>query len=249
MLGRPGGRERRATYNLAQGRKDGLGDNLAIVPRCQIPLASAVLRVPVTEAKLVHGVMVKEPVKHESRVAVVGLVRHVVEPGNLLGAGKENAPSPRGLFQTAGLMATTRRPWRDAIGAHFKGVEQQARSDGLEFLLAREVTDADIFEMVDGNLKGRDGPAVVHHGGLFIAEELVSEGGKGMPSGYRWRQLVTDRHSDEQGVELPHAIAAGGDETRGLYSVCRMLEHGRQTWVSEPAYHRYLEAGRADGCS
>lgn len=196
-----------------------------------------------------HGVMVKQPVEHQSRVAVVRLVRHVVEPGNLLGAGKENTPGARGLFQAVGLVATTRRGWRDVRAVHFKSVEQQARRNSLEFLLADLLTDADSFEAVDGNLQGRDGPGMVHHGGWVIAQELVGEGGKGMSHGYRRWLLVANGHSDEQGVELSHAIAAGGDEATGLYSVCRVLDCDRQSWVLGAAYHGYLGAGRVGGCS
>lgn len=112
-----------AAYNLSQRRKDGLGDNLAIVLRCQVALGSTVLGTPVTEAELVHGVVVKQPVEDKSRVTVVRLVRHVVVPGNLLGAGKENTPGARGLFQAVGLVATTRGGWRDVRAVHLKSVE------------------------------------------------------------------------------------------------------------------------------
>ena len=95
------------------------------------------------------------------------------------------------------------------------------------------VADVGGFEAIDGNLLGRDSSCMVRHGGFLITKELVGQGGKGMPGGYRWWQLVTDRHSDEQGVELPHAIAARGDEARGLESVCRVLDHDRQTTHGE----------------
>ena len=137
------------TYNLAHGRKDSLGDNLVLGH--QVPLILAFFWPPMTEAELVHGVVIEEPVEDEGWIAFISLVRRVIVPGDLLGTGKENAPGAGGVFQAGSLVARSLDGTSRA--ANLKSVEHQACGYGLELLLAGVLPDGG-SEAVDGSLQG-----------------------------------------------------------------------------------------------
>ena len=71
-------------------REDGLGDDLALAGKPQLLF---LLLDPVQDTKLVHGVVIEDPVHDKGRIALVidvSLVDHVGDP---LGAAEEDGPA------------------------------------------------------------------------------------------------------------------------------------------------------------